>query len=45
MPYRFVAELPTSPLLFIERCKDTKNILSLQEIGRFFLYMVRIIPV
>lgn len=45
MLHRFVAELPTSPLLFIEHCKDTKNISNFQEIGRFFLYKVRIISV
>lgn len=35
MPYRFVAELPTSPLLFIEHCKDTKKVYILDIFLRF----------
>lgn len=29
MPHRFVAELPTSPQIFIERCKDKQYITDL----------------
>ena len=36
----FVAELPTSPRIFVERCKYTNIFVTVQIIGHFFAYII-----
>lgn len=40
MPYLCVAELPTSPRIFVERCKYTNIFVTVQIIGHFFAYII-----